>query len=152
MTNPLGRAEALCLCEPKQKYLKRIILNYHRYYLKASNELFRTHCLVTCISHDDADDDDDDYGDDDDDDCGDNGDDDDDFGDVVGGVGKRCLALLMRWRHKNMGFAHTPAVSFDHAHLFHHFFLHFSSSFFCTRPRFPLIILIVFIIMMMWVL
>ena len=35
-------------------------------------------------------------------------------------MGKRCLALLMRWRHKNMGFAHTPAVSFDLAHLFHY--------------------------------
>ena len=45
------------------------------------------------------------------------GDDDDDVGDgddgycVVGGVRKRCLALLMRWRHKNMGFPHTPQVS-----------------------------------------
>ena len=45
--------------------------------------------------------------------------DDDDDVRAVGGVRKRCLALLMRQRHKNMGFAHTPAVSFHPAHLFY---------------------------------
>ena len=61
------------------------------------------------MSRNDGDNDDDDVvGDDGDDDAGSH---DGDDAYVVGGVGKRCLALLMRWRHKNMGFPHTPQVS-----------------------------------------
>ena len=125
-----------CECEAKYKYIKSTsdTSNKHQCsYLDHAVLSCISHYDVDEDDDDDyvvgggGDDEDDDYvvggggGDDDDDhvvggggddDVDDHvvggGGDDDDDDDVVGGVGQRCLALLMRWRHKNMGFAHTP--------------------------------------------